>query len=387
MAENSAQERTEEATPKRREDTRKKGQVPRSKELNTVVSLIASGVGMMIFGKQIIADINQMIREGLSFERQAAFSEMAMSTRFMDALMHSFWMLLPLLSLLVFTTLASPLSMGGWVFSANQFAPKAERISIIKGLGRMFSPKSLMELVKALGKFFLVASIACLVLYTVLDDILRLPMLPLGQAFSETGNLFIWCLLAFSAILILVAAMDVPFQLFEFKKQIRMTKQEVKEEMKDTEGRPEVKGAIRERQQEMSQQRMMAEVPTADVIITNPTHYAVALRYDQDSTGAPKVVAKGQDFIAARIREIAEENEVAIFRAPPLARALYFSTELNQEIPNNLFLAVAQVLAYIFQLRQFRTGKGRMPKAPKQITVPEEYKKLEQKFEQNGGEH
>jgi flagellar biosynthetic protein FlhB len=252
-----------------------------------------------------------------------------------------------------------------------------ERISVIKGFGRMFSPKSLMELVKALGKFFLVATVACLVLMAVLDDILRLPLLPLAQAFQETGYLFIWCLLGFSSILILVAMMDVPFQLFEFKKQIRMTKQEVKEEMKDTEGRPEVKGAIREKQQQMAQQRMMSEVPTADVIITNPTHYAVALRYDQDSNGAPRVVAKGKDFIAQRIREIAEENEVAIFRAPPLARALYGSTDLNQEIPGNLFMAVAQVLAYIFQLRQARKGRGRRPTPPGNIKVPAEYTRRE----------
>ncbi len=377
MAENSAQERTEEATPKRREDTKKKGQVARSKELNTVVSLMASGVGMLIFGRQIITGINDMLRDSLIFGREAAFTDALAPARLMDAIMGSVWMLAPLMALLTFTTLASPLSMGGWVFSANQFAPKMERISVIKGFGRMFSPKSLMELVKALGKFFLVATVACLVLMAVLDDILRLPLLPLAQAFQETGYLFIWCLLGFSSILILVAMMDVPFQLFEFKKQIRMTKQEVKEEMKDTEGRPEVKGAIREKQQQMAQQRMMSEVPTADVIITNPTHYAVALRYDQDSNGAPRVVAKGKDFIAQRIREIAEENEVAIFRAPPLARALYGSTDLNQEIPGNLFMAVAQVLAYIFQLRQARKGRGRRPTPPNNIKVPAEYTRRE----------
>lgn len=339
---------------------------------------MASGVGMMIFGRQIISGINSMLSEGLSFGREAAFSDALVPARFMETMLDCVWLLAPLMTLLTFTTLASPLSLGGWVFSPNQFAPKMERISPIKGLGRMFSPKSLVELVKALGKFFLVATVACMVLYAALDQILRLPMLPLGQAFRETGNLFIWCLLGFSSILILVAAIDVPFQLFEFKKQIRMTKQEVKEEMKDTEGRPEVKSAIREKQQEMAQKRMMSEVPTADVIITNPTHYAVALRYDQDSSGAPRVVAKGKDFIAKKIREIAEENEIAIFRAPPLARALYASTDINQEIPGNLFLAVAQVLAYIFQLRQARQGRGRMPTAPNNIKVPAEYARREQ---------
>ena len=378
MAENSAQERTEEATPKRREDTRKKGQVARSKELNTLVSLLASGIGMMMFGKQIILDINTMLQEGLSLTRDEAYNTAVMSKHFMDAIMASMWMLLPLLALLTFCTVASPMSMGGWVFSGDQIRPKMERISIFKGFGRMFSPKSLMELVKAIGKFFIVGGVACLVLYSVLDQILILPLQPLTEAFRSTGSLFIWCLLGFSSTLILIAAIDVPFQLFEFRKQIRMTKQEVKEEMKETDGRPEVKSAIRERQQEMANKRMMAEVPTADVVITNPTHYAVALRYDQNSNGAPRVVAKGKDFVAAKIREIAEENEIAIFRAPPLARALYGSTELNQEIPGNLFLAVAQVLAYIFQLRQARRGKARMPMPPRNIKVPEEYARREQ---------
>lgn len=378
MAEQPGQEKTEQATPKRREDTKKKGQVARSKELNTLVSLLASGFGMMFFGKAIIQDIKTMLNEGLSFGREAAFSDKLMPVKLLETIMDSVWMLVPLISLVLVTTIASPLSMGGWVFSADQIRPKAERISIIKGMGRIFSPKSLMELVKAIGKFLLVGGMACLVLYAVLDDILRLPLQPLTQAFEATGSMFIWCLLGFSAVLILVAAMDVPFQLFEFNKQIRMTKQEVKDEMKETDGKPEVKSAIRERQQEMANQRMMSEVPTADVIITNPTHYAVALRYDQDSAGAPRVVAKGKDFVAKRIREIAEENEVAIFRAPPLARALYASTDINQEIPGNLFMAVAQVLAYIFQLRQARQGRRKMPTAPRSIKVPEEYSDREQ---------
>lgn len=378
MAENTAQEKTEEATPKRREDTKKKGQVARSKELNTLVSLVASGVGMMIFGKQIIQDINQMLRDGLSFGRDEAFNTSMLPMNFMDAIMACVSMLAPLMALLAISAIASPMSMGGWVFSGDQIRPKLERISIFKGIGRMFSPKSLMELVKAIGKFFLVGGVACFVLYIVLDDILKLPLQPLSEAFRATGSLFIWCLLAFSSTLILIACIDVPFQIFEFKKQIKMTKQEVKEEMKDTDGRPEVKGAIRERQQEMANKRMMGEVPTADVVITNPTHYAVALRYDQESSGAPRVVAKGTDFIAAKIREIADENEIAIFRAPPLARALYASTELDQEIPGNLFLAVAQVLAYIFQLQQARRGKAKMPVPPRSIKVPEEYTRREQ---------
>ena len=376
MAENSAQERTEAATPKKKQDTRKKGQVPRSKELNTFTSLIAAGVGMLMFGQQIITDIAQQIVNGLSFGRDAAFSDTVIFSRLGEATRDSLWMLLPLLLLMTVVTVASPLSLGGFTISGNQIAPKLERISIIKGLGRMFSPKSLMELVKALGKFLLVSATACAVLYSVVDDIILLPMMPLSEAYSQTGSLFIWCLMGFSSVLVVVALMDVPFQIWEFNKQIRMTKQEIKDEMKETEGNPELKGEIKNRQQEMARQRMMSEVPTADVVITNPTHYAVALKYNQFGSGAPRVVAKGRDLVAARIRELASENRVAIFSAPPLARALYASTDLNQEIPGNLFVAVAQVLAYIFQLRNVRGRPGMRPARPRDLPVPDEYDEM-----------
>jgi flagellar biosynthetic protein FlhB len=233
-----------------------------------------------------------------------------------------------------------------------------------------------MELFKAIGKFLLVATTSCFVLYLVLDQIVGLSLLPLPEAMNTAGALAVWCLLGFSAVLILVAAVDVPFQLWQHQRQLRMTRQEVRDELKETEGRPEVKATIREKQQQFARQRMMAEVPDADVVITNPTHFAVALKYDQAGAGAPIVVAKGQNLIAARIREIAQQNGVVLFSAPPLARALYFSTDLNQEIPRNLFLAVAQVMAYVFQLRQVPKRGGSRPKPPRDLPVPEEYSDL-----------
>jgi len=372
-SQSQAQERTEQATPKRLQDARKKGQVPRSKELNTVMSLLGAGFGMLFFGRQIVADINWLMVENLSFERDAAFSEALVSLRLEETTIASIYMLLPLLGMLTAVTVLSPLSLGGWVFNASLVAPKMERISPIKGLGRLFSPRSLMELVKAIGKFVLVSATTCLVLYVVLDRILGLSLQPLGAALSSAGSLAIWCLLGFSSVLVLVAAIDVPFQLWQHRRQLRMTKQEVKDELKETEGRPEVRSAIREKQQQIARQRMMTEVPDADVVITNPTHYAVALKYDQFSSGAPRVVAKGKNLVAARIREIAEQNGVVLFSSPPLARALFFSTELNQEIPRNLFLAVAQVMAYVFQLRQAGRNSSERPRPPRNIPVPEEY--------------
>ncbi len=372
-SQSQAQERTEQATPKRLQDARKKGQVPRSKELNTVMSLLGAGFGMLFFGRQIVADINLLMVENLSFDRDAAFSETLVSLRLEETTIASLYMLLPLLGMLTAVTVLSPLSLGGWVFNASLVAPKMERISPIKGLGRLFSPRSLMELVKAIGKFVLVSATTCLVLYVVLERILGLSLQPLGAALSSAGSLAVWCMLGFSSVLVLVAAIDVPFQLWQHRRQLRMTKQEVKDELKETEGRPEVRAAIREKQQQIARQRMMTEVPDADVVITNPTHYAVALKYDQFSSGAPRVVAKGKNLVAARIREIAEQNGVVQFSSPPLARALFFSTELNQEIPRNLFLAVAQVMAYVFQLRQAGRNSSERPRPPRNIPVPEEY--------------
>jgi len=373
MAENSAQEKTEEATPKRKADTQKKGQVPRSKELNTFMSLMAAGLAMLVFGRNIVENISSLLLEHLAFTREAAFSDTAIATQLTAAVSDFVLLLAPLLITVFLVSLLSPVALGGWIFNASLALPKMERISVGKGFARLFSGKSLLEIPKALGKFFLVAATAVLVLNMALDDIFLLSLQPIASALSSAGMLFIWCFFGFSSVLILVVFMDVPFQLWEHSKQIRMTKQETKDEYKEMEGKPEVKRAIRERQQEFARQRMMTEVPTADVIITNPTHYAVALRYEQSGRGAPKVVAKGRDLVAQRIRELAKEHGVMIFAAPPLARALYASTDLNQEIPANLFVAVAQVLAYVFQLRKTKSRYGKRPTPPTDLPIPDDY--------------
>lgn len=373
MAENSAQEKTEEATPKRKLDSRKKGQVPRSKELNTFTSLMAAGVAMLLFGNQIVSDITTLLTDHLSFSREAAFSEAVIANQLSTASADFLLLLTPLLVSLLCVSLVSPVALGGFIFNVSLIQPKLERISFAKGFGRIFSSKSLLELPKALGKFVLVAGVAIFVLNLAMEDIYSLSLQPFTSALSSAGWLFVWCFFGFSSVLILVVAIDVPFQLWEHRKQIRMTKQDTKDEYKETEGKPEVKQAIREKQQEFARQRMMAEVPKADVIITNPTHFAVALRYDQHGKGAPKVVAKGRDLVAKRIREIAAEHKVMVFSAPPLARALYASTELNQEIPANLFTAVAQVLAYVFQLRKAAKGSGKRPKPPVDLPIPDDY--------------
>ena len=313
------------------------------------------------------------LQGSLTFRREMAFNDLALTMQMSSAINGFVVLLLPLFATLFFASIASSMALGGWIFSFTQVQPKFERLSPIKGLGKIFSIKSLIELPKSLGKFFLVAGVAVFVLNQAMEDIFSLSLQPLMQGLSSAGTLMIWCFFGFSSVLILVVLIDVPVQLMEYRKQLKMTKQETKDESKETDGRPEVKSAIRERQQEFARQRMMAEVPTANVIITNPTHFSVALRYDQNGSLAPRVVAKGRDLVAARIREIGREHGIVVFSAPPLARALYASTDLNQEIPADLFVAVAQVLAYVFHLQDAVASHRKRPVAPKDLPIPSQY--------------
>jgi flagellar biosynthesis protein FlhB len=372
------QEKTEAATPRRLEEARKKGQVPRSRELNVLASLLVSGFALLVLGPMMIASIRKLLVRGLSFDHNLAYDTFAMSEELWSAAIATMLLLAPFFLLMWAVSLLSPLALGGWLFSGDMAMPKFSRIDPASGLARMFSVKSLMELGKAIAKFLLVAVVVVTILNNILEDIIRLPLLEIEVSLDHMASLLIKSFLGFSIVLLIVVFIDVPYQIWDHQKQVRMTKQEIREEMKDTEGRPEVKMAIRAKQQEIAQRRMMEEVPKADVIITNPTHYAVALKYDQNGGGAPIVIAKGKDLIAAKIREIAKENKIVIFSAPPLARALYRSTDLNQQIPENLFVAVAQVLAYIFQLRQAAHSSRVIPHPPTNIPVPEEYTRKEQ---------
>ena len=374
MAEDTAQEKTEEPTERRLEDSRKKGQTARSKELNTLLSLMAAAIGMVFLGQYLIADLHEMMTQGLGFEpsRVRTTDQMFEVIRGQAALGLS--AILPTLGLLVFAAFLGPVALGGLVFSLESLSPKLEKINPLKGLGRMFGLQSLMELIKALGKFLLVGSVAILIIYSSMNTIIGLGFMSIFSALASAGDLLLWSFIGFSAVLILVAAIDVPFQLWNHNKQLKMTMQEVKDEMKESDGRPEVKSQIRRMQRQLSEQRMMDSVPMADVIITNPTHYAVALKYDQEGIGAPRVVAKGQDFMALKIREVAEANNVPIFEAPPLARALHGMVEIGHEIPGDLFKAVAQVLAYIFQLKTLGQQTPVKPVAPSYFDVPDKYR-------------
>jgi flagellar biosynthetic protein FlhB len=372
MALETGQERTEQATPKRLREAREKGQVPRSKELNSMTLLMAAGGGFLLMGESILTGIQEIMSSGLAIEQARTMDKNSVIELFGSTLMQSLLVVAPLLFLFTVVVVMTPIGLGGWSFSTKAISFKWEKIDPVKGIGRIFALRGLMELLKVLAKFALVAAISIVILWSLVDQILGLGAEALKPALAHVASLCGWSFLACSSVLIIIAAIDVPFQLWQHSKQLKMTKQEVKDEAKETDGRPEVKGRIRALQQELSQRRMMEAVPQADVVITNPTHYAVALRYDQFNMQAPVVVAKGADLVAARIRLLADQHEVAIVSAPPLARALYASTELNHEIPAGLYVAVANVLSYVYQLNAAGVGSD-IPEEPTDLPIPDEW--------------
>ena len=372
MAQETGQERTEQPTPKRLREAREKGQVPRSKELNSMALLMASAGGFLLMGESILTGMQDIMSNGLALEYARDIDNSRIVALLGNTLLQSLLVVAPLLLLLMVVVVLTPIGLGGWSFSTKALSFKWEKLDPVKGIGRIFAWRGLMELIKVLAKFGLVAAISIVFLWSLVEEILGLGAESLKPALAHVATLCGWSFLACSSVLIIVAAIDVPFQLWQHNKQLRMTKQEVKDENKETDGRPEVKGRIRALQQELSRRRMMEAVPQADVVITNPTHFAVALRYDATRMQAPVVVAKGADLVAARIRQVADKHEVTIVSAPPLARALYASTELNQEVPAGLYLAVANILSYVYQLNALQTGDA-IPAEPTDLPIPDEW--------------
>lgn len=372
MAENKdGQERSEQATGKRLDDARRKGQIPRSRELNTMVMLVAFSLSLLMMGESLMQDFANLLRDGLTLDRGMIFDRAGVVTGLGRMLSEGMWMMLPYLAVSLVAAVFASVAIGGWSFSVEALAFRAEKLNPISGLKRLFALRGLVELLKALAKVLLIGGVAILLMRSLGDDVLNLGYQSPEASLAHAGQILAWSFLILSLVLILIAAVDIPFQLWDHAQQMKMTKQEVRDEHKDTEGRPEVKSRVRQMQREIAQRRMMEAVPEADVIITNPTHYAVALKYDGSNMRAPRVVAKGRNLIAAQIRSKALEHEVPIFSAPPLARAIYHSTELDQEIPAGLYFAVAQVLAYVYQLKNAARA-GYAPQAPSDLPVPEE---------------
>jgi flagellar biosynthetic protein FlhB len=362
MAEPEAgQERTERASPRRLREARRRGQVPRSRELSIALSLTAAAVMFLFYGDTLVGGLAEILHAGLALD---AARLAALEARPMDLLFtlggQALVIFAPFVLALAAAALLGPLAVGGWVFSAEAYAWKWERVSPLQGLKRIFSWRGLVELAKALVKFLLVAAAAWFAWrHFAAGELAALALAGSTQAALARGaEMLAWVFLVLAAATLLIAAADVPYQLWSHHRQLRMTRQELRDELKETEGRPEVRARLRRAQQEIARRRMMAEIPRATVVITNPTHVAVALRYRPSQDRAPVVVAKGIDSLAARIRETAARHAVPIVSAPPLARALYRSTRLGQPIPEGLYTAVARVLAYVYQLRAAVASHG-----------------------------
>lgn len=373
-----AQEKTEQPSAKRLRESREKGQVARSKDLNAALILLFTAGGILLFGQHIARQMLGMMHEAFIFNQETLITVNDMMRQIRPLIITSFFAVLPLLIIVLLLSFLAPLAMGGWVFSTEALQPKFSRLSPLKGLARMFSLKGLAEMIKALLKFILISAVSIVVLKKQIAPLLALADFPLAAAIGDGLSLIAWAFLFISASLLLIAAIDVPLQWYEHNKQLKMTKQDLVDEYKETEGKPEVKSQIRRAQQEIAKRRMMSEVPKADVVLTNPTHYAVAISYAQNGNRAPVVVAKGKDLIALQINKVAKAHKIPMISVPPLARAVYFSTDLNAEIPRGLYVAVAQVLAYIFQLKN-KDYYDREPSILRDLPIPDDLRRDEEK--------
>lgn len=368
MADESAQEKTEEPTARKLSKARDDGQVARSMELPAATIVIGVFLMILAIGGWLVTRIADSFAQGFVFDRKTLDQPLLLPTAFFDQILTSFMLIVPIMLLTAVLAVIASGMTGGYLFSLKAVAPKASKLSLVSGFKRMFGTHAATELGKAILKFSLVSGVLWLTIASEVDTLLHLGRMGLEPALTAGGQLIAKSALYISLSLAVIAFIDVPIQKSQFTKRMRMSKQEVKDEMKDIEGRPEVKAQIRRRQREMANGRMMQRVKDADVIITNPEHFAVALEYDPASDRPPVVVAKGMDEMAARIREEGGTHGVHIFSAPPLARALYFTTDVEAPINEALYHAVAQVIAYVYNLEAAQPGRGGVvkpqPKVP-----------------------
>ena len=370
MAEDSDLEKTEQPSERKLEQAKEKGQMARSRELSTFTVLIAGGAVLWFMGSTLTQHMVRLLHDGLTFKQDLAFNTTLLTPRLFELAVGMLLVFSPLLLAVFLAAAFSPLLLNGWSFSTEALQPKFSRMNPLSGIGRMFSVHSLVELGKALAKSAVVGGVGAWVIWHNKDAVLALSSQTMGAAIPQLGHLVGVSFMSVVGAMFLIVMVDVPFQLWEHNKKLMMTKEEVRQESKETEGDPMVKGRIRSMQREAARRRMMAAIPTADVVVTNPTHYAVALKYSENGMRAPVVVAKGSDLMAKRIRELAQEHHVPILEAPPLARALHKHTELGDAIPEALYTAVAEVLAYVYQLKRYQKQGGARPIEPDSLPVP-----------------
>ncbi len=369
-------EKTEEPTAKKLQDARKKGQIARSRELSTALVLICSAVSFLLMGSYIASALFSVMQRTFTLSRDETYDINHMFQAWGNAFSEVSTPVLFYMIIAMIAGIYGSIALGGYNFTWESAKPKGEKINPINGFKRMFGVEGLVELLKAIGKFLVIASAAYLSLLFFKDEALHLDQELYPLSLFHALDMIEWAFLILCCALIPIVAIDVPYQSHKHNEQMKMTKQEVKDERKNAEGDPQVKGRIRRLQMQAAAQRMMQEVPKADVIVTNPTHYSVALKYDENGNRAPVLVAKGVDELAMHIRKIATAHDVPLIPSPMLARAIYYSTEPDHEIPNKLFMAVAQVLAYVYQLKAYKSGKGQRPKPlRKDLPIPPEYRR------------
>lgn len=372
MAEESDSDKTDAPSARRLEQAREEGQVPQSRELSTFLVTMSGAVTLWALGGWFSERMQDVVQRGFRFEREVAFDLALMLGVLRGQLTDALLTLVPLFGVLIIAAVAGPLALGGINFAPKALGPNFGRMNPLKGLGRMFSSHGLMEMFKAILKSVVIGGVASSVLWSQREHLFSLMMTPVEIGMPGFATTVMYSAVLIAASLGLLALMDVPFQLWQYNKRLRMTKEEVKREGKEQEGDPQVKGRIRAMQREMARRRMMAEVPQADVVVTNPTHFSVALKYDAARMGAPVVIAKGRGAVALKIRELAREHDVPLLEAPPLARALFRHCELEQAIPAALYTAVAEVMAYVYQLDQWMKEGGLPPQEPQALPVPPE---------------
>ncbi|UWS34312.1 flagellar biosynthesis protein FlhB [Erwinia pyrifoliae] len=371
MSQESDNEKTEAPTPSRIAKAREEGQIPRSKELTTLLMLLVGWGLMLCSGGNLVRSLQSLLHNAMIFDRLLILDPAQMLQRSSPLLGQAFKAIMPFVFGLLLTAVSAPPLIGGLILSGKSLAPKLKKLNPLSGIKRMFSAQMASEMVKAILKVLLATLGGGLYLLLNKEKFIRLIFEPLGMALTDISGLLLGCLLAVIMSLIPMVAFDVIYQLYSHWKKLRMSRQEIKDEFKKQEGDPQIKGRVRQMQRAMAQRRMMTDVPDADVIVNNPTHYSVALKYQDGSLGAPKVVAKGSGLVALRIRELAENHKVPMLEAPPLARALYRHCEIGAPIPADLYHAVAEVLAWVYSLRRWRKGYGQRPNTPENLPVPE----------------
>ncbi|MCG7490981.1 flagellar type III secretion system protein FlhB [Vibrio sp. Of14-4] len=370
MSESSSQDKTEKASPQKIKKAREQGQVPRAKEFTTAALFLVVAV---YFDSQISViwdNIAGIFRFNMSLTRQDLENPMQMIEQLGHSLGVIITLLLPLFVVIILVTLASTMVLGGWMFRMANTLPKLSKLNPVTGIKRMFSSRSLVELIKSFIKVLVIFSILYAYLSNHLQPLLGMQRLPLTQGIVNVMQILFDGLLLMGLALLIFGVIDIPYQKWEHGKELKMTKQELKEEFKNNEGRPEVKQRIRQIQQQFARRKINKMVPDADVVITNPTHYAVAIKYDLSRSDAPFVVAKGIDETAIHIQRVARDNQVEIINTPPLTRAIYHTTAIEQAIPSQLYVAIAHILTYVMQLKAFKTGKGEKPMPLPHLAIP-----------------